>query len=322
MKRLEDTNFIYDGAVEINSKYYKYKIIDEILATYYKMLMKIYPCKYVSKKYNVSICSIFKNEAQYLREWIEFHRIIGVEHFYMYNNNSSDDYLTVLKQYIDCGLVTLIEWPQNQAQMQAYKDAIKKFAHESEWIGFIDIDEFVVPNTVNHIYDFLKRFKNRPSVLIYWQLFGSSGYIMRDKKSLVTEDFVVCWPKYYRIGKCFYNTNYGIDMKCSENAVMHHSLWGRIGKTNIPPVNPYDEIAFYNRHVVKAGRMPVQINHYFTKSYDEYKEKQSKGDVYFKANPHTIDYFYGHEMKCSNTDYAAYKYLVKLKLVMRGKLEI
>lgn len=42
--------------------------------------------------------------------------------------------------------------------------------------------------------------------------------------------------------------------------------------------------------------------------------KRGKGDVYFKINPHDEDYFYEHEMKCTSTDYSAYKYLIKLKL--------
>ena len=47
--------------------------------------------------------------------------------------------------------------------------------------------------------------------------------------------------------------------------------------------------------------------------------KRSKGDVYFEINPHDEEYFYEHEMKCTSTDYSAYKYLVKLKLKMEQK---
>ena len=31
------------------------------------------------KKYRISLCGIFKNEASFLKEWIEFHEMIGVE---------------------------------------------------------------------------------------------------------------------------------------------------------------------------------------------------------------------------------------------------
>ena len=47
----------------------------------------------INKKYNLSICAIFKNEAKYLKEWIEYHRIFGVDHFYLYNIGSRDSFL-------------------------------------------------------------------------------------------------------------------------------------------------------------------------------------------------------------------------------------
>ncbi len=53
----------------------------------------------------------FKNAARFLPEWIEFHQIVGFEHFYLYNNNSTDDYLSALRPYRDEGSVTLYEWP-------------------------------------------------------------------------------------------------------------------------------------------------------------------------------------------------------------------
>ena len=42
-------------------------------------------------KYFMSIACIIKNEGPYLREWLEYHKLIGVEHFYVYDNESSDN---------------------------------------------------------------------------------------------------------------------------------------------------------------------------------------------------------------------------------------
>src|SRR5579864_7571033 len=64
-------------------------------------------------KYNLSICAIFKNEAKYLKEWIEFHRLIGVDHFYLCNNNSTDNFKQLLRPYTSKGVITLIPWPDN-----------------------------------------------------------------------------------------------------------------------------------------------------------------------------------------------------------------
>ena len=62
-------------------------------------------------RYQLSICAFFKNEARYLKEWIEYHRLIGVDHFYLYNNGSTDDFKRVLNPYVRKGVVTLVNWP-------------------------------------------------------------------------------------------------------------------------------------------------------------------------------------------------------------------
>lgn len=62
--------------------------------------------------------------------------LIGIEHFYLYNNNSTDNYEEVLKPYIDKGLVTLIDWPQEHSQRQAYHNAWESFKQECNWICF------------------------------------------------------------------------------------------------------------------------------------------------------------------------------------------
>lgn len=270
---------------------------------------------YQERKYAVSVCTIFKNEAEYLREWIEFHRIVGVDHFYLYNNNSEDDFHSILNPYIEEGVVTLVEWPHDQAQMECYANCVERFASETRWLGFIDVDEFIVPRSTEDIYSFLQPFEdNRGAVLIYWRLFGTSGYITRDISQPVVEDFTVCWPKYCDIGKVFLNTRFKFDAKSKRNAGLHHRLWVQDGKSELPPVNIFNEVATGAISRVKSSDFPIQINHYFTKSYDEYRQKMSKGDVFFKMNPHTEQYFYDHEKWCMATDYSAYRFLIKLKL--------
>src|SRR5277367_3568367 len=63
------------------------------------------------KKHFLSLCSLFKDEAKFLKEWIEYHLLIGVDHFYLYNLESSDSSKKVLREYVSRGIVTLINWP-------------------------------------------------------------------------------------------------------------------------------------------------------------------------------------------------------------------
>ena len=38
----------------------------------------------------LSIWALYQDEAPYMREWIEFHRLMGVEHFFLYDHDSAD----------------------------------------------------------------------------------------------------------------------------------------------------------------------------------------------------------------------------------------
>lgn len=308
----ENKTFIFDAEISLFKYAIKY-ILNIFASTIYKIINCISRKKIKNKKYYASICAIFKNEAKYIKEWIEFHRIIGIDHFYLYNNNSNDNYEEVLSEYIKSGIVELVDWEKNQAQMEAYKDCISKKKNETNWLGFIDIDEFIVPIKYNNIKIFLKKFEKVGSINIYWKMFCSSGKLDR-KTNLVTNDFVVSWPKLTNIGKCFFNTAYTFDLS-KKNSLLHHNLYTKRLGISIPPVNSANKFTTFGIHRYKKN-IDIQINHYFTKTYEEYKAKKAKGDVYFSINPHDEEYFYEHEMKCTACDYSVFKYLIRLKLCM------
>lgn len=111
------------------------------------------------KKYQLAICAIFKNESRYLKEWIEYHKMIGVEHFYLYDNDSTDD-ISFLQKYLDDGSLTLNKISGVAQQMPAYNHFLQTYKNEVEWCAIIDLDEFIVPtecatlpNQINRILD-------------------------------------------------------------------------------------------------------------------------------------------------------------------------
>lgn len=92
-------------------------------------------------------------------------------------------------------------------------------------------------------------------------------------------------------------------------------MWTQYKGRVYPPVNIFDSVCAGGMHGLHIGKghFPIQINHYYTKSLKEYEKKISKGDVYFKINPHSDRTFYISEMKCGAVDVSIYKYLILLK---------
>lgn len=316
----ENKYFIFDRPVKRGIKRSIKKIPLLLKRLWYTLLFQVIRVKPADDtKYNVCICAIFKDEADYLKEWIELHKLVGAEHFYLYNNHSSDHYREVLEPYISAGEVTLTDWTDTPGQMSAYSDCVRRYAKETKWIAFIDLDEFIVPNTYDSIYDFLKQYDRRyPNVIAYWMCFGTSGKLQRDRRGLVTEDFVVSWEKYTNIGKCFYNTAFAFADEESVNRNNVHKRWAKYKNILLPPVNCYGKVCLEEENPVGRAPMPIQINHYLLKSYEEYTGKKSnRGDAIFAVDMHNMDYFYLHEKKAVSADYHVYKYMIQLKLKMQ-----
>lgn len=316
----ENKFFLFDDPVRTGLKYTVKQCLYPLVSWWYAALTKILlPKESSQKKYNVSICAIFRDEAEILKEWIEFHRIVGVDHFYLYNNFSADNYKKILEPYVTEGIVTLTDWPYERQQMAAYKDCAERYRDESKWIGFIDLDEFVVPNGQNQtIYDFLQKFEKKAAFLvIYWRYFGSSALVERDKNKLVTESFTNCWYKYADIGKYFWNTRFSYNANEKHQTGYMHTRWGSVKGVSIPPMNEFGKYILFGLHKGAKEEFPIQINHYVIKSFNEYKEKKAKrgGGVHaIQEGFHDTKYFFDHEKYCQSTDYRIFKFLSKLKL--------
>lgn len=122
--------------------------------------------------------AIFRDEAPFLAEWLSFHRIVGVDHFYLYDNGSSDHPEAVLAPFLKEGCVTLRYWPvpfHERAQVKAYADCLNRVRGETRWLACIDIDEFLFSPESVRLDTVLKEFEGHPGVVVRWQVYGSSG---------------------------------------------------------------------------------------------------------------------------------------------------
>ena len=276
-------------------------------------------------KYNFSVCAIFKNEELSLKQWIEYHLQIGVEHFYLYNNNSTDNFNEILKPYIENSIVTLVDWPMTRAQqMPAYKDCYDQFKDETRWIAYIDLDEYITPFYETDIKKWISKFQNYPSVYIYWKMFGTSGVIHHDVNKLILEQYISCWENYYVMGKSIINTDYDVykfDIKYT------HTLFGSVNlfgyKIPIPPINEFNKYVFLEIHRTGlfSKKFTIQLNHYYSKSFYEYMDKKrARGDVAFEGEIakqlKSDEVFYYFQNQCISTDYKIFRFINELKLRM------
>ncbi len=149
--------------------------------------------------YELGIVTLFRNEANYLREWIEYHRMLGVDHFILYNDRSDDNWRSVLKPYIDLHLVEVIEWHKDPStplfptwQIMAYKDGLARSKGNTKWLAFIDVDEFILPKKNGTILECLNKYYSFASgVYICWRNFGTGGLYIKPGAPIITQ-LVAC----------------------------------------------------------------------------------------------------------------------------------
>jgi len=211
----------------------------------------------------LSICAIYRNEGPYLREWIEFHRLAGVEHFYLYDNISEDDHLEVLAPYVDEGLVTLRSWPVFDPQVPAYNDCLRWHRYDSRWIAFIDIDEFLFSPGGRPLPEVLADYEAWPGVAVAWVMFGTGGHRTRPP-GLVIENYL----RTMETPDPIMNMKSIVDpTRVTTYASAHHAVY--------PYLSAVDEKQFpVEGHTLAAPSCErLRLNHYHCKSEEEFVAK-------------------------------------------------
>eukprot|EP01023_Acetabularia_acetabulum_P062065 TRINITY_DN7576_c0_g3_i1.p2 TRINITY_DN7576_c0_g3~~TRINITY_DN7576_c0_g3_i1.p2 ORF type:complete len:223 (+),score=23.41 TRINITY_DN7576_c0_g3_i1:223-891(+) len=68
----------------------------------------------------IGLCLIAKNENKFLREWVDYHKYIGVGKFYIYDHNSTIPMNAIVEDYISSGLV-LYKYLTDEWREDTYK---------------------------------------------------------------------------------------------------------------------------------------------------------------------------------------------------------
>jgi FkbM family methyltransferase len=136
----------------------------------------------VRERYRLAAATLFRNEARFLQEWIEYHLMVGVEHFWLYDDASTDGWREVLAPYLDAGTVEVIDWPVPTRdhymgrQVEAQRDAIERASGQARWLALIDVDEYLLPLAEDTVVGCLDHdYTAASAVYVNWRNFGTGG---------------------------------------------------------------------------------------------------------------------------------------------------
>ncbi len=224
------------------------------------------------KKHLLSTVSVFKNENEYLKEWIEYHILLGVDHFYMYDQDGGIEAMKILKPYEEAGIVTRHSWThfdgtkhdkrtqfwERDKSHIAYAHAAKNYRSKTQWLQKLDIDEFLLAKKDIDIKDWLRSLdtKRVKGYRVYRFNFGNNGHLVKPD-GLIIENYLRREKKYSN-----YKDAANGDFLSSNRYIYNSHRWGYKSFKGGGILTDFEEI-------------PIQINHYYSKSYEEYRTRQN-----------------------------------------------
>lgn len=222
--------------------------------------MPLPPCK-------VAVCAIVRNENRYLREWIEWHKGLGVEKFFIYDNGHGNDENP--RDVIGDDLqVVIMDWRDRDGntQCEAYDDCYREHGSEFAWMGFIDIDEFVrserpLPDVLDTI--------EADVVAFSWRMMTDNGLVHYDDRPVqerFTQPAEDLKPETQFVKSFVRGGIEGLSFDKDPHMPHHPAL---------EVVNP-DGGKAPQCSVGTGSREVAWIDHHFTKTAEEFAQKVSR----------------------------------------------
>lgn len=108
----------------------------------------------------------FHDRALWFMEFIEFYKILGASHFYLYNHSVGTHLEPILRHYVERRELTLLPWQlpvqtikkiRNEGQFTALNDCTYRSMFNHKYTALVDVDEYLVPHQHDDLYSLLNQ---------------------------------------------------------------------------------------------------------------------------------------------------------------------
>ena len=228
-----------------------------------------------------AICVIIKDENDYLDEWLEHHLNLGIDEIFLYEDYGSKSHSSITEPYGNRVHLNSIDIIFNspdpnkniinngdRMQLQLFSYFPQMYKDEFDWILFNDLDEFLILKQPLH--ELLNEYKNETAILLRWKWYGASGHINKPQGKVM--------DNYTKPTTTAFD--WGWQFKSFLNC-KHFQRWEKYLHKVEGAVFPLTE----------WGGHKAWLNHYFTKSWEEWKTKLlDRGDS-FPGNRKIMNFF-------------------------------
>lgn len=269
----------------------------------------------------IGICAIIKDcNQKYLNEWIEWHQLIGVDFFFIYDNESQ---IPIKTLNLNNNNIYIKEIKGEVMQLPAYQDCIKlqknKKLPKCDWIAFIDDDEFIVPEQ-GSIKKVMEEYHKFSALGINWMTFGSSGIKFKTDEGQISkfnkilsndylnEDGVYSLNSHIKtIANPLHVLYFTSPHSCVCETPKQNKYWNRYTFGFRKLIRPKGLCVDIDKNIIpfaftiKPIQSKMWIAHYYLKSEEEFKLKISRGRADTNQVEHRLKMqkFYDLDEKCT-----------------------
>lgn len=174
------------------------------ICLYLFFLIVLFGCtySYIFASTSLSICTITHNDSRFLREWVEYHRLIGCDKFYVYDCESQDDTYQILEPYIRSGVVKFIPWfssemmDEKEFNAAIFNHYLSNYATKYQWGTCLKPLYYINPHVNENLKEFFAPCKHIGGVAVFKQKFGTNFVKKLGKRQLIIETFTQKAPTY------------------------------------------------------------------------------------------------------------------------------
>lgn len=217
------------------------------------------------------ICTMIKDEHEYIREWALHNRAIGFDKIVLYDDNSSHSYDKELGDLMRDGFIEMRKWTGEpwKRQMRVFND----FVWSGDWgdndyCAFIDVDEFLCFDDGKTVAEFMELYAEFAGVGLSWKMYNANGRIEKPKgiptPEAYTTEFQYPQPHIKVIGR----------LKDILTFPTPHSFIPKNGR-----LVTTSNHTIYGIDVDRDDYTNGHIKHYITKSWEDWVQRLKRGNI-------------------------------------------
>jgi Glycosyl transferase family 2 len=240
----------------------------------------------------IVLVSTMRNEGPYILEWVAYHLAIGFTDLVVCTNDCIDASPLLLDRLQALGLVTHLAnqvGPEDKPQLAAYARAQDlSVVRHADWAMVLDADEFLnIHAGEGTVTDLIEAVPQATAFLLNWRIFGHSGHETWSP-GCVTERFTRAAALGDAVNRSFKTLFTKIDAygckllphqpRFPDEARMSELCYVN-GAGTVLPRYFYDESRadFLQSEPDQVSWKLAQINHYNTRSWEDYLVKHHRG---------------------------------------------